>query len=113
MIFFNKTEEEPAQTSGKGLDELRGQVKGAALPESVAAIVAKELSRLEKTDPSVAEYSIGLNYIDWLSSLPWTAATEGSAATVITTTAHRKTRAPLRAGRRAWSASAATETPAK
>ncbi len=76
MIFFNKTEEEPAQTSGKGLDELRGQVKGAALPESVAAIVAKELSRLEKTDPSVAEYSIGLNYIDWLSSLPWTAATE-------------------------------------
>jgi len=76
MIFFRKPEEEQAQTTGKGLDELRGQVKGAALPESVAAIVAKELSRLDKTDPSVAEYSIGLNYIDWLSSLPWTTATE-------------------------------------
>lgn len=76
MIFFRKPEEEQAPTTGKGLDELRGQVKSAALPESVAAIVAKEMSRLDKTDPSVAEYSIGLNYIDWLSSLPWTTATE-------------------------------------
>ncbi len=76
MIFFRKPEEEQAPTSGKGLDELRGQVKGAALPEAVAAIVAKELGRLDKTDPSVAEYSIGLNYIDCLSSLPWTTATE-------------------------------------
>ncbi|PKN08359.1 MAG: ATP-dependent protease [Deltaproteobacteria bacterium HGW-Deltaproteobacteria-8] len=76
MIFFRKPEEEQSPTTGKGLDELRGQVKSAALPESVAAIVAKEMSRLDKTDPSVAEYSIGLNYIDWLSSLPWTTATE-------------------------------------
>ncbi|MBU1231143.1 MAG: response regulator [Proteobacteria bacterium] len=76
MIFFRKPEEEQAPSTGKGLDELRGQVKGAALPESVAAIVAKEMGRLDKTDPSVAEYSIGLNYIDWLSSLPWTSATE-------------------------------------
>ncbi|MBU1041957.1 MAG: response regulator [Proteobacteria bacterium] len=76
MIFFRKPEEEQAPTTGKGLDELRGQVKDAALPESVAAIVAKEMGRLDKTDPSVAEYSIGLNYIDWLSSLPWITATE-------------------------------------
>jgi ATP-dependent Lon protease len=75
MIFFRKAEEE-ATGAAKGLDELRGQVQGAALPESVAAIVAKEFSRLDKTDPSVAEYGIGLNYIDWLSSLPWRAATE-------------------------------------
>ena len=76
MIFFRKPEEEQAPTTGKGLEELRGQVKGAGLPEFVAGIVAKELGRLDKTDPSVAEYAIGLNYIDWLSSLPWTAATE-------------------------------------
>jgi len=76
MIFFRKPEGEEAPAAGKGLDELRGQVKDAALPEAVAAIVAKELGRLDKTDPSVAEYAIGLNYIDWLSSLPWRAATE-------------------------------------
>jgi Response regulator containing CheY-like receiver, AAA-type ATPase, and DNA-binding domains len=76
MIFFRKTEEEAATGQTKGLNDLRGQVREAALPESVAAIVAKELERLDKTDPSVAEYAIGLNYIDWLSSLPWTKSTE-------------------------------------
>lgn len=74
MLFFRKTEEEAAGPT-KGLDELRGQVDGAALPEAVAAVVAKELARLDKTDPSVAEYAIGLNYIDWLSGLPWHNAT--------------------------------------
>ena len=31
---------------------------------------------MEKTDPSVAEYSIGLNYLDYLISLPWNRFTE-------------------------------------
>ncbi len=76
MIFFRKPEDEDRGPGAKGLDELRGQVKAAALPEHVAAIVAKELAKLDKTDPSVAEYTIGLNYIDCLSGLPWNAATE-------------------------------------
>ncbi|MDR3640318.1 MAG: response regulator [Humidesulfovibrio sp.] len=76
MIFFRKTEEEEAPGAAKGLDELRGQVRGAALPDHVAAVVAKELERLDKTDPAVAEYAIGLNYIDWLSGLPWAKDTE-------------------------------------
>jgi len=75
MIFFRKSEEEVPEAP-KGLEELRGQVREAALPEPVAAVVAKELARLDKTDPSVAEYAIGLNYIDWLSGLPWTKSTE-------------------------------------
>jgi ATP-dependent Lon protease len=76
MIFFRKTDEEQTAGPSKGLDDLRAQVRAAALPESVAAIVAKELERLDKTDPSVAEYAIGLNYIDWLSALPWHTSTE-------------------------------------
>ncbi len=80
MIFFRRTEEEPAapQTpaDGKGLDDLRGRVRRADLPEAVATIAAKELDRLEKTDPAVAEYSIGLNYLDLLCSLPWNTGTE-------------------------------------
>lgn len=75
MIFFRKAEEETAGPS-KGLDELRGHVQEAALPEHVAAIVAKELAKLDKTDPAVAEYAIGLGYIDWLSGLPWRTATD-------------------------------------
>ena len=42
----------------------------------MAAIAAKELERLEKTDASVAEYTIGLNYLDYLISLPWHRFTE-------------------------------------
>ena len=75
MIFFRKSEEEVAGPS-KGLDDIKAQVREAALPPSVAQVVAKEMERLDRTDPSVGEYAIGLAYIDWLSSLPWSAATE-------------------------------------
>jgi ATP-dependent Lon protease len=42
----------------------------------VLAVALKELERVEKTDPAVAEYSIGLNYLDYLVSLPWNRFTE-------------------------------------
>ena len=31
----------------------------------------KELDRMEQMPPSVAEYNISYNYVDWLLSLPW------------------------------------------
>ncbi|MDP3182070.1 MAG: endopeptidase La [Desulfobaccales bacterium] len=75
MIFFRKPEEERPKVS-QDLVDLRAAINKAQLPETVAAVAFKELERLEKTDPSVAEYSIGLNYIDYLISLPWTRFTE-------------------------------------
>jgi ATP-dependent Lon protease len=39
-------------------------------------VALKELERLEKTDPSAAEYSIGTTYLDYLVSLPWNRYTE-------------------------------------
>ncbi len=75
MGFFRKTEEERPKPAQELLD-LRAAMQKARLPEAVAAVAAKELERLEKTDPSVAEYSIGLNYLDYLFSLPWTRVTE-------------------------------------
>ena len=75
MGFFRKTEEERPKPAQELMD-LRAAMRKAHLPEAVAAVAAKELERLEKTDPSVAEYSIGLNYLDYLFSLPWTRVTE-------------------------------------
>jgi ATP-dependent Lon protease len=75
MIFFRKPEEERPRMS-QDLVDLRAGVNKAQLPETVAAVAFKELERLEKTDPSVAEYSIGQNYIDYLISLPWNRFTE-------------------------------------
>jgi ATP-dependent Lon protease len=76
MVFFRKSTEEERPKPAQELVELRAAVQKANLPESVAAIAQKELERLDKTDPSVAEYTIGLNYLDYLISLPWNRFTE-------------------------------------
>jgi ATP-dependent Lon protease len=76
MVFFRKATEEERPKPAQELVELRAGVQKAQLPEAVAGIAAKELERLEKTDPAVAEYTIGLNYLDYLISLPWNRFTE-------------------------------------
>jgi len=75
MVFFRKQEEERPKPPPE-LQELRAAMDRTPLPENVAAVVRKELERLEKTDPGVAEYSIGLNYLDYLLGLPWNRFTE-------------------------------------
>jgi len=76
MGFFWKATEEEHPKPAQELVELRAAVQKAQLPEAVAAIAAKELERLDKTDPSVGEYTIGINYLDYLISLPWNRFTE-------------------------------------
>jgi ATP-dependent Lon protease len=75
MIFFRKGEEERPRT-GQELVDLRTAIHQAQFPPEVLAVALKELERVEKTDPAVAEYSIGLNYLDYLVSLPWNRFTE-------------------------------------
>jgi ATP-dependent Lon protease len=76
MGFFRKITEEEHPKPAQELVELGAAVQKAQLPEAVAAIAAKELERLDKTDASVAEYTIGINYLDYLISLPWNRFTE-------------------------------------
>jgi ATP-dependent Lon protease len=75
MVFFRKQEEERPKPAPELL-ELRAAIDRAQLPEAVAPVAVKELERLEKTDPAVAEYSIGLHYLDYLLGLPWNRFTE-------------------------------------
>ncbi len=70
MGFFKKSQEDRPSIPQELID-LRSAINLAALPEHVESVVAKELDRVEKTDPSAAEYSIGLNYIEYLLALPW------------------------------------------
>lgn len=77
MSFFSKKENEP-EISGAGealgarqVKGLRDRAAGTDLPPYVARQVTAELDRLEKTDPVAAEFSIGINYIELLLSLPW------------------------------------------
>ena len=74
-MLFRKSEPETPKTSPE-LDEVRAGIQKAQLPEVAAQVAKKELERLEKTDSGLAEYTIGLNYLDLLASLPWTKFTE-------------------------------------
>jgi ATP-dependent Lon protease len=77
MSFFSKKEPESKLSgaappvSPRQLDDLKARVADTDLPLYVARQVATEIERLEKIDPFVAEFSIGINYIELLLSLPW------------------------------------------
>jgi len=58
------------------IEELQESVIRAGMPEPVEKVAFKEIERLGKTSPSSGEYTIGINYIDYLVSLPWTKMTE-------------------------------------
>ncbi|MFZ5942755.1 MAG: endopeptidase La [Bacillota bacterium] len=57
-------------------DELRERIAEANLPEEVEEKALKEVERLEKMPPMVAEASVVRNYLDWLLALPWNETTE-------------------------------------
>ncbi|KJS82282.1 MAG: DNA-binding protein [Peptococcaceae bacterium BICA1-8] len=58
------------------VDELREKIAEAKLPEEVEQKAQKEVDRLEKMPPMVAEASVVRNYLDWLLALPWQEYTE-------------------------------------
>lgn len=78
MSFFSKKESEPKEVpvqagthSSRQIEDLKARVSVIDMPTYVARQVNTELDRLEKTDPVAAEFSIGVNYIELLLSLPW------------------------------------------
>ncbi len=77
MSFFRKKIDKKAESttlgspSSRQLDVLRQKIIKTDLPEYVSTQVANELDKLEKTDSIAAEFSIALNYIELLLSLPW------------------------------------------
>lgn len=75
MGFFKKNQEERPSIPHE-LIEVRTTIESSTLPDHAASAASKELDRLEKTDPSAAEYAIGLNYIECLLALPWNTYTD-------------------------------------
>lgn len=57
-------------------EELREKIAEANLTEEAEEKALKEVERLEKMPPMVAEGSVVRNYLDWLLALPWQVSTE-------------------------------------
>jgi ATP-dependent Lon protease len=58
------------------VSELRDQLAAIALPEPVRKQVDRELSRLERLQPAMAEYGVVRGYLEWIAALPWDQSTQ-------------------------------------
>ncbi|MEC7767870.1 MAG: endopeptidase La, partial [Acidobacteriota bacterium] len=60
----------------KEIEELRGKLERARLPEVVLKEALRELDRLSKMPVAAAEYTVSRTYLDWMVALPWAVRTE-------------------------------------
>ena len=65
---------------GEGMDadvtKLREQAKTKKWSKSTAELFDKEVAKLERLNPAVAEYSVQINYLQLMLDLPWDEMTE-------------------------------------
>jgi ATP-dependent Lon protease len=72
MSFFRKKQtEDETGTEAAEVEDLRQAVQRSSMPPKVAKTAMKEIDRISRMGTSSAEYTIGINYIDYLLSLPW------------------------------------------
>jgi ATP-dependent Lon protease len=53
------------------VEQLRGRLLEADLPEDVQKVANKELNRLRTIQPTSPEYTVARTYLEWLADLPW------------------------------------------
>jgi ATP-dependent Lon protease len=58
------------------VNELRQQLDSINLPEVARRQVDRELARLERLQPAMAEYGVIRAYLEWIAALPWDKETD-------------------------------------
>ncbi len=58
------------------MEELKGLIEKAQMPEKVRAEAQRELDRLSRMHTMSPEFSVQRSYIEWLCELPWAKSTE-------------------------------------
>ena len=64
-------QEELGMDEGEEFEQFRQKAAAKKWPEKVKAIFDKELSKLEKYNPSSPDYSVQYNYLEFMLELPW------------------------------------------
>jgi ATP-dependent Lon protease len=78
MGLFEKwqnQEPEPQTSEPPEVERLREAVFQAHMPYRVREVALKEVDKLVNTNPQATEYTIGSNYLEYLTSLPWEVTT--------------------------------------
>jgi ATP-dependent Lon protease len=58
------------------VNELRDQLAAIDLPEEARKQADRELARLERLQPAMAEWGVIRGYLEWIAALPWDKSTE-------------------------------------
>ena len=69
-------QEELGDTMDADIEKLREAAKNKKWKKETAELFEKELARLERLNPSIAEYSVQMNYLQLMLDLPWEEMTE-------------------------------------
>ncbi len=69
-------QEELGDTMDADIEKLREKSKSKKWSQATAEIFEKELARLERLNPAIAEYSVQINYLQLMLDLPWDETTE-------------------------------------
>ena len=69
-------QEELGDTMDADIEKLREVAKTKKWKKETAELFEKELARLERLNPSIAEYSVQMNYLQLMLDLPWEEMTE-------------------------------------
>ena len=81
-MFFkkraNKTSPKEEVHEHSSLTDLKAKIEATDFPPHALEAARTELQKLEQTDPAMAEYTVGINYIDLLLDLPWRVSQQGN-----------------------------------
>ncbi len=75
-IFKKEAPKEIQAPPETELDQLRHAVQTSGMPPDVVETTLKEINRIAKMPAGSAEHTIGINYLDYLTHLPWNRTSE-------------------------------------
>lgn len=81
---------QPGQEEGNELEELKKRLDDAKLTPEANKVAQRELGRLQKMNPAMAEYGVCRNYLENLAEIPWSKVTEDNLDAGVLTRARKQ-----------------------